>query len=115
QFLPSRSTLAIHRYPFGERRMSAQLHIPGRTLRPASDGHREFLADVLRGLRQPEKELPCKYFYDAAGSELFEQICNLDDYYLTRTELAIMHRHVDDMASLLGPECMLIEYGSCTG
>jgi dimethylhistidine N-methyltransferase len=75
----------------------------------------EFLADVLRGLAQAQKELPCKYFYDAAGSALFEQICDLDEYYLTRTELAIMRRHVAEMASLLGPDCLLIEYGSGTG
>ncbi len=72
----------------------------------------QFRADVMRGLRLPEKELPCKYFYDAAGSQLFEQICELDEYYLTRTELAIMRRHAPAMAEVLGRNCLLIEYGS---
>lgn len=72
----------------------------------------EFRADVLRGLGQPVKELPCKYFYDAAGSALFERITELEEYYPTRTELAIMRRHVAEMAGLLGPRCLLVEYGS---
>jgi dimethylhistidine N-methyltransferase len=72
----------------------------------------QFRADVLRGLRLAEKELPCKYFYDAAGSQLFEQICELDEYYLTRTELAIMQRHAREMADAVGRNCLLIEYGS---
>ena len=56
--------------------------------------------------------MPCKYFYDARGSQLFEQICDLDEYYLTRTELAIMDRHAGEMADVLGRKCLLIEYGS---
>jgi dimethylhistidine N-methyltransferase len=72
----------------------------------------EFLADVLAGLHAPAKYLPCKYFYDAAGSELFERITQLGEYYLTRTELAIMRRHAPDMAALIGSRCLLIEYGS---
>ncbi len=73
---------------------------------------RQFRADVLRGLRAPKKELPCKYFYDEVGSALFEQITELDEYYPTRTELGIMERHAAEMAQLLGPRCLLIEYGS---
>jgi dimethylhistidine N-methyltransferase len=73
---------------------------------------RQFRADVLRGLGAPKKELPCKYFYDEAGSELFERITELEEYYPTRTERAIMERHAAEMAELLGPRCLLIEYGS---
>jgi dimethylhistidine N-methyltransferase len=73
---------------------------------------RQFRADVLRGLRGRVKELPSKYFYDVAGSELFERITELEEYYLTRTELSIMERHTPEMADLLGPRCLLIEYGS---
>src|SRR5262249_10884561 len=72
----------------------------------------QFRADVLRGLRAPEKRLPCKYFYDEIGSELFEQITALAEYYPTRTERAIMERHAPEMAGLLGPHCLLVEYGS---
>ncbi|HEX5270320.1 MAG TPA: L-histidine N(alpha)-methyltransferase [Gemmataceae bacterium] len=72
----------------------------------------EFRADVLRGLSLPAKELPCKYFYDEAGSALFEGITRLEEYYPTRTELAIMRAHVAEMAGLVGPRCLLLEYGS---
>jgi dimethylhistidine N-methyltransferase len=72
----------------------------------------EFRADVLRGLRAPQKYLPPKYFYDDFGSQLFERITELDEYYLTRTELAIMEQYAGEMAELLGPRCLLIEYGS---
>jgi dimethylhistidine N-methyltransferase len=74
----------------------------------------QFRADVLRGLSAPAKELPSKYFYDEAGSGLFEQITELDEYYLTRTELTIMQRHAREMAGLMGRHCLLIEYGSGT-
>jgi dimethylhistidine N-methyltransferase len=71
-----------------------------------------FLADVVAGLSQAPKTLPCKYFYDAHGSQLFERICGLNEYYLTRTELAIMQAHAADMARHLGPGRLLVEYGS---
>src|SRR5215469_14374540 len=71
-----------------------------------------FRDEVLQGLQDARKELPSKYFYDDIGSQLFEQICELDEYYLTRTELAIMQAHTQEMAELLGPQCLLIEYGS---
>jgi dimethylhistidine N-methyltransferase len=74
-----------------------------------------FLADVLAGLGKPAKTLPCKYFYDARGSELFEEICALAEYYPTRTELTILQRHVSEMAARLGPRCLLIEFGTGAG
>jgi L-histidine Nalpha-methyltransferase len=71
-----------------------------------------FRAEVLGGLHQRPRELPCKYFYDEQGSRLFDQICELPEYYLTRTERDIMHRHAAEMAALLGPGSLLVEYGS---
>jgi len=68
--------------------------------------------EVLRGLAKPAKELPCKLFYDRRGSALFEKICTLDEYYLTRTETAIMEQHAAEIAALIGERCVLIEYGS---
>ena len=73
---------------------------------------REFLHDVLEGLLSPEKELPCKYFYDKRGSELFDRICQLDEYYLTRSELSIMEKMASEMGGQVGPHAMLVEYGS---
>jgi dimethylhistidine N-methyltransferase len=74
-----------------------------------------FRQDVLAGLRRRPKDLPCKYFYDGWGSKLFDTICEQPEYYLTRTELAIMRRHAAAMAEVLGPGCLLIEYGSGSG
>lgn len=79
---------------------------------PARDS---FLDDVLNGLGARTKSLPPKYFYDARGSELFELICGLPEYYPTRTELAMMRSHVAEMAAALGDGCALIEFGSGSG
>ena len=68
--------------------------------------------EVLAGLQKPQKELPCKLLYDERGSRLFGQICELEEYYPTRTEIAIMRVYSPEMMSLLGPGCLLIEYGS---
>ena len=68
--------------------------------------------EVLHGLQLPAKELPCKLFYDERGSELFERICELDEYYLTRTEIALLERHGGEIAALIGPQVLLIELGS---
>jgi dimethylhistidine N-methyltransferase len=73
---------------------------------------KHFLRDVIQGLRRPQKEIPCKYFYDALGSALFDEICELDEYYLTRTELAILKAHAAEMAAVIGADCELIEFGS---
>ncbi len=76
---------------------------------PATAG---FLEEALNGLTQDPKTLPCKFFYDARGSALFDQICELDEYYPTRTEMGIMQAHAREMSALLGSECRLVEYGS---
>lgn len=73
---------------------------------------RVFLNDVLAGLRQTPKQLPCKYFYDKRGSELFDQICQLDEYYLTRLELGIMDQYAGEMGQQIGRGVMLVEFGS---
>lgn len=77
--------------------------------RPATD---QFRADVLAGLSRAQKRLPSKYFYDAVGSQLFDRITELDEYYPTRTELAIMRAHAGAMAARCGPRCLLIELGA---
>jgi dimethylhistidine N-methyltransferase len=73
------------------------------------------LQEILAGLSRQPKVLPAKYFYDEAGSALFERICALPEYYLTRAELQLMERHVADMAGFLGPDCELIEFGCGSG
>lgn len=89
--------------PLGPRRLDD--HQPGEGL----------LADALAGLTARTKRLPSKYFYDARGSALFEQICAQPEYYLTRAELAAMHAQVAAIAAALGPRVRVVEYGSGSG
>jgi len=72
----------------------------------------DFRADVLQGLQNRVKTLPPKYFYDDRGAQLFEDICELPEYYPTRTEMSILREHGADMATRLGSGCMLVEFGS---
>jgi dimethylhistidine N-methyltransferase len=67
--------------------------------------------DIIAGLTQNPKTLPCRYFYDDRGSELFEQICDLPEYYPTRTEQAILETYAAEIAQMTG-SCHLIELGS---
>jgi dimethylhistidine N-methyltransferase len=71
-----------------------------------------FLSDVIEGLRQPQKEVFSKYFYDQRGSELFEQITELEEYYPTRTELSIMRTFQAEIDAAIGPRAFVVEYGS---
>jgi len=70
------------------------------------------LEEILEGLNKPQKELPSKLFYDKKGSALFDEICDLEEYYLTRTETSIMTENIEDICSVLGKDCLLIELGS---
>ena len=75
----------------------------------------DFEAEVLGGLTKTRKELPCKYFYDAEGAHLFEAICATDEYYVTRTEIAILRRELPRIADMVGPRAIVIEPGSGSG
>ena len=68
--------------------------------------------EVLEGLRRSPPAIAPKFFYDARGSELFDAICRSPEYYPTRTEIGILTAHADEMASLLGEGCLLVELGS---
>jgi dimethylhistidine N-methyltransferase len=74
-----------------------------------------FLADVVAGLSATPKTLPPKYFYDARGSQLFDAICEVPEYYLTRTELAIMRDARREMIAAIGRREAIVEYGSGSG
>ena len=71
-----------------------------------------FRRDVSRGLRMRPKRLPSKYFYDEYGSRLFDEICELDEYYLTRAELEITQRYAAEFAAQIGTGVRLVEFGS---
>ncbi|MEM9251403.1 MAG: L-histidine N(alpha)-methyltransferase [Planctomycetota bacterium] len=75
---------------------------------PAGD----LVAEAIAGLSEPQPTLPCKLFYDRIGSHLFDRITELDAYYPTRTELAIMRDHAADIADAIGPNAYLAEPGS---
>lgn len=70
---------------------------------------------LIAGLRQPQKMISPKYFYDETGSKLFEDITRLPEYYLTDIELGIMEVHIDEMADAIGKEASLIEFGAGSG
>lgn len=72
----------------------------------------DFRRAVLAGLGRVPRAIPSKYLYDARGSALFDRICELPEYYPTRTETAILRACADEIARLSGPGCALVEYGS---
>ncbi len=71
-----------------------------------------FRTDVLTGLAQPQKAIPARWFYDRTGSELFEAITALPEYYPTRIETALLAAHGDDVARRTGPGRAVVEFGS---
>ena len=71
-----------------------------------------FRADVHAGLAQRQKSIPARWFYDATGSALFEDITALPEYYPTRSETDLLTRHAADIASAIGPGRAVVELGS---
>lgn len=71
-----------------------------------------FCSVVAEGLSAKRKWLPCRFFYDRHGSELFERICALPEYYLTRTERALLERYSDEIVGAAGEEVAIVEFGS---
>ena len=96
--------------------MTLPYDLPGQSI-ARSDAHHitGTLGEVLNGLMSERKTLPPKLFYDAGGAELFEQICQQPEYYLTRAELEILRASSGEIAAMAGPECALVEYGSGAG
>lgn len=72
----------------------------------------DFADAVLAGLSAPQMVVPARFFYDMAGSELFEAITRLPEYYPTRTEIGILHDHGGDIADIVGPGRAVVEFGS---
>jgi dimethylhistidine N-methyltransferase len=72
----------------------------------------EFRGAVLSGLSGSPRAIPARFLYDERGSVLFDKICELPEYYLTRTETAILRNCAPEIAALAGPGCALVEYGS---
>ena len=85
---------------------------PGVELFDAHPGVADLRREVLDGLSAEPRAIPPKFFYDERGSELFDQICELPEYYQTRTETEILQRALPELAELIGAECLLVELGS---
>lgn len=74
-----------------------------------TDGLREA---VIEGFSRRPRRIPCRYLYDAEGSALFDRITELPEYYLSRTEIALLERHARDIARHVGPGALVIEFGA---
>lgn len=74
--------------------------------------HRQMFEEVIEGLRRPQKMISSKFFYDKRGSELFEEITRLDEYYPTRTEIRILEEHIDEIADAVREKSVIVELGS---
>src|SRR5438094_7138051 len=85
---------------------------PASAVPPATS---DLLSDVIAGLSSNPRALPCKYFYDERGAALFQKICELPEYYITRTEIDILDRHRAEIASQIGTNIQLIGLGTGAG
>jgi len=74
--------------------------------------HEDIIGEIKDGLKKSPKRLPTKLFYDEKGSQLFDKICELDEYYPTRTELKILDDNIEEITSYFGDDCVLVELGS---
>jgi len=70
--------------------------------------YENILDEIMDGLKNSPKRLPTKLFYDEKGSQLFDKICELDEYYPTRTELNILDDNIEEITSYFGDDCVLV-------
>lgn len=105
---PATSSVSRHRQDGHSGRMAILRLAP-----PAVDVALQ--AEVIAGLALPRKALPSKLFSDAAGAALFERICELDEYNLTRAELSILQARAGEIAARIGPAAALVEFGNGAG
>ncbi len=82
------------------------------SLSACSDSENEFSTAVLKTLSDSPKSIPCRFLYDSMGSELFERITQLEEYYLTRTEIALLNSISKEIADRVGAGVALVEFGS---
>lgn len=107
--------MAVSWHPTRQRRNVAKLKnnmAQSPALQHQSKNLSDDLYEIHAGLSQQHKSIPSKFFYDHAGSKLFDAICELPEYYLTRTELGIMRANIHELAALIGKQASLIEFGS---
>jgi dimethylhistidine N-methyltransferase len=89
---------------------------PGRvTVLDLEPVNADFLDEVVSGLSSSPRTLPCKFFYDERGADLFQKICELPEYYITRTETELLQRYAPEIAESIGPNAALIGFGTGAG
>jgi dimethylhistidine N-methyltransferase len=76
------------------------------------DTDKSLLDEIIYGIKNPQKYLPSKLFYDEKGSKLFDRICELEEYYITRTEISIIEKNIDEITELINKNTLFIEFGS---
>src|SRR6516165_766420 len=88
------------------------LYSPASLVELRTEARLSISLEILVGLSQRPKRIAPKFFYDETGCRLFDEICRLDEYYLTRTEIGILRKHITEICALFGPQCRLVELGS---
>ena len=89
---------------------------PGRvTVLDLEPVNADFLAEVIAGLSSSLRTLPCKFFYDERGADLFQKICELPEYYITRTETELLRRTAPEISESIGANAALIGFGTGAG
>src|SRR4029077_20173147 len=114
QFLSTGQTLAVYRDSTRARSRMNSHHSSGALLQ-RSPATLAFLSETFAGLSKSPKELLCTFFYDDRGAQLFQKICELPEYYITRTELGILRLRGAEIAAALGPNIELIGLGTGAG
>jgi dimethylhistidine N-methyltransferase len=99
------------RWMFSGVRLARELNRSSQSSEPTAEDS-DFAVDVVAGLSARHKQLPPKYFYDATGSRLFEEICRTDDYYVTRSETALLRNVAAELAAGIPEGAALVEFGS---
>ena len=92
--------------------MSYRMQAPLRVVGQPEQVDGDFRSDMQAALAASERSISPKYFYDARGSALFDEICTLTEYYPTRTEMGILRLHADEIAALAGPQAEVVEFGA---
>src|SRR5437667_2621933 len=112
KLLPPGQAMAVHGHPPGQGCVMRTEPGSEIVLNDFAPTPANFQAEFIAGLKQRPKILPCKFFYDERGSTLFDDICELEEYYLTRTETKILQDNIAEISALCGSDCVLVELGS---
>src|SRR5713101_4838962 len=110
-YLLTAVTIPAYNRSMSETSVSARTRF---TLRRVTAGDRTFGDEIRAGLTAVQRFIPPRYFYDDLGSALFEAICHLPEYYLTRAESELLRRHAGDILAAAGPVTRIVELGSGT-